>query len=271
MTDQVPFYLRRIFYQVSDMKRGEVRRDIIYKRTGDVDLKMDIYTPAGTSPEARLPGVIFIHGGPLPPDMRPYPKDWYSYVSYGELVAASDWIGITFNHRYHESQPFEQSLEDVQAAIEYVRGNAASLHLDADRLCLWAFSGGGPHLGQALHNRPSYVRCIVAYYAVLLDPWREKELLPTASDQEIGELSLARYLQEPATATLPILVARAGLDYPAINRVTDVFIREALAANSVLDLVNHSTGQHAFDVLDDNARTREIIGKTVEFLRVHLG
>ncbi len=271
MTDEVPFYLKRILYEIPGMKNVAVKSDVTYKSTGDVDLKMNVYTPGGISPDARLPGVVFIHGGPLPADMQPLPKDWSVYISYGELAAASGCVGITFNHRFYESQPVEQSLQDVTAAIDYVRKEANSLQLDAGRLCLWAFSGGGPHLYLALHERPSYVRCIVAYYAFLLDPRREKEISPTASDQEVRELSLARYLRKDATADLPILIARAGLDYPLLNRVTDAFVQEALVANSTLDLLNHPQGRHAFDILDDNARTREILARTIEFVKVHLG
>ena len=36
------------------------------------------------------------------------------------------------------------------------------------------------------------------------------------------------------------------------------------------DLMNHPEGQHSFDMLDDNARSREIIKATLEFIKAHL-
>jgi dienelactone hydrolase len=252
------------------MKNAGKEKDIVYKNIGGVDLKMDVYTPDSLSPDTRLPGVLFIHGGPLAADMQPQPKDWNVYLSYGELAAANGWIGITFNHRYYEDQPFEQSFQDVETAIGYVRENAKALHLDADRLCLWAFSGGGSHLYFALHNRPAYVKCIVAYYAILLDLRQEKELSPASSDDEIRELSLSKYLREGPTVTLPILIARAGLDQPFLNRVTDIFVQEALASNIMLELINYAQGRHGFDIFDDNAQTRAIIAKTVGFIKAQM-
>ena len=37
-----------------------------------------------------------------------------------------------------------------------------------------------------------------------------------------------------------------------------------------IDLLNHASGHHAFDMVDDNDRSRDIIVRTIEFLRRHL-
>ena len=39
--------------------------------------------------------------------------------------------------------------------------------MDRDRLCLWAFSGGGPFLADPLRAWQAYVRCLVACYTVM--------------------------------------------------------------------------------------------------------
>jgi dienelactone hydrolase len=66
-------------------------------------------------------------------------------------------------------------------------------------------------------------------------------------------------------AGLPVFVARGGRDSAMINNSIDAFVREALTANVSLDLANHSGGQHGFDVLDDDERSREIIGRAFAF------
>lgn len=55
-----------------------------------------------------------------------------------------------------------------------------------------------------------------------------------------------------------------------MNAGIDRFVEQALAANACLDVLNHPTGRHGFDILDDNARSREIIARAVEFLRIRL-
>lgn len=41
--------------------------------------------------------------------------------------------------------------------------------------------------------------------------------------------------------------------------------------NLTVDVYNHSTGGHAFDLFNDNKRTCEIIAKTLDFFKKHLG
>ena len=67
-----------------------------------------------------------------------------------------------------------------------------------------------------------------------------------------------------------MFIARAGLDAPLVNASIDLFVREALSANATLDFANHSHGQHGFDILDNNERSREIIARAVAFVKTHV-
>ncbi|HKQ16094.1 MAG TPA: dienelactone hydrolase family protein [Steroidobacteraceae bacterium] len=238
---------KRIVYRVDGM--GEARvRSAVYKRDAGAELKMNIYTPAGLRGDARVPAVFFVHGGPIPADFTP-PTQWGVFVSYGELVAASGLVGVTFNHRLFGLTDYERARSDVAAAIEYVRSHAAELNVDADRIALWYFSGGGPLLTPMLRDRPDYVRCLLAFYAYL-----------QPAEAQVRAKS----------AGVPIFIARAGLDQPMINETIDRFVPEALAGNAALDLMNHSSGRHGFDILDDDDRSREIIARAVAFAQAHV-
>lgn len=69
----------------------------------------------------------------------------------------------------------------------------------------------------------------------------------------------------------PIFVARAGHDrVPQMKDMIDRFVVRALATDTALTLVNHPTGQHAFDLRDDDIQSRRIIAFTLKFLRDHL-
>ena len=160
---------KRIVYNIPEMEHVEVRKDVVYKSTNEAKLKADIYIPAALSGVEHRPAIIFIHGGALPSNLRTQPKEWGTFVSFGQLAAAFGFVGITFNHRFYgiDEKIFEQSINDVADAITYVRSHAESLHVDPQRICLWAFSGGGPHLTIALRKPPNYIRCLVAYYTIL--------------------------------------------------------------------------------------------------------
>ncbi len=48
------------------------------------------------------------------------------------------------------------------------------------------------------------------------------------------------------------------------------FRSRSLAANAMLDVANHPQGVHGFDVENDDARTREIVARTILFVKTHL-
>jgi acetyl esterase/lipase len=257
-----------VVYQLPGMDRVSVRRDVVYKK-GDPRLKMDVYTPPGQGPAARLPAVLFIHGG-APPGTSP--KDMGVFVSWGRLAAASGMVGVTFTHRLGFPRTMlTEGAADVSDAVAYVRANADALGVDGDRVCLAAFSAGGPMLSPAMRDRPPYVRCLVAFYAFMdvqqSEPHRQHE-----TPEVVRELSPINHLANGAGRIAPLFIARAGLDeVPAMNDSIDRFVREALARNATLDLANHPGGVHAFDILTDDDRSREIIRRALEFMKTHLG
>jgi acetyl esterase/lipase len=254
---------RRIVYPFDALPNAVGRRRVVYKRDAGSDLVMDVYAPAAQPSAPGSPALFFVHGGPIPREMLA-PTEWGVFRSYGELAALSGLVAVVFNHRLHAPTDYPTAESDMRAAIDYARDHADDLGIDAGRIGVWAFSGGGPLLAWCLRERPAFVRCLLAFYAIL----DVRLLLPPDADAERVARALAF---SPAAhlggATLPIFVARAGRDSAVINTSIDGFVREALAANVSIDLANHSGGQHGFDVLDDDERSREIIGRAFAFAK----
>jgi acetyl esterase/lipase len=268
LKDNKPDLSKRIVYAIDGMDRVVVTRDLVYKSEGDTKLLMNVYAPPKLANDARLPVVLFVHGGPIPADMM-VPTQWGLLTSYGELVAASGFVAVTFNHRFLSQNDYSRSQSDVKAAIEYVRSHAKELHVNEDRIAVWIFSSAGSHLSWILRDRPVGLRGAVSFYSILdLRPF-----LPASADAKltaaVEQLSAAAQVKDHG-AGLPIFIARAGLDAPQINQGIDRFVSEALAANLDIEVMNHSHGQHSFDVLDDDDRSREIIAAAVAFLQAQL-
>jgi len=261
---------RPIVYSVPGMDKVDVHPDLIYKRDGRDEMKMDIYIPPGLGADARLPAVLFIHGGPLGPNPSPGAKDWGVYRSYGRLMAASGLVGVTFDHRYASMslRDLEISFSDVEEAIRFVRGNAASYHIDPDRIALWAFSGGGPHLSLGLRGQTPYIRCLVSYYAILDLSGDAARLGETPQTME--RYSPVAYLTKADEYPPPVLIGRAGLDSASINRSVELFVSRMFALNGDINLLNHPLGRHGFDAYDDDEQSRDVIAATVAFLKSRL-
>ena len=204
---------KRIVYAVSGMERVKVHKNLVYKDTDEEELQADVYLPHGLAEGERRPAIFFIHGGALPPNLLTQPKEWGTFVSYGQLAAVSGFVGITFNHRYYgiDEKDFEQSIGDVTDVIAYVRNHAGSLHVVPQRICLWAFSGGGPHLVVAMREPLDYIRCIVSYYAILdLGHVPAGPGTPPLRADLVERYSPARYVNEKNAYIPPVFIARAG-------------------------------------------------------------
>jgi acetyl esterase/lipase len=277
------FVNKRIVYQVSGMRNVRVKRDLVYKPAGGPELQMDVYSPRSSS--RRLPAVFFVHGGRVPPNLLTTPKDWAVYVSLGQLAAASGFVGVTFNHRFYTWESLPDSQADVMDAIKYVRANAAALGVDPERIILWAISAGGIFLCEPLRDRPAYVRALVGYYPQL-DLRNARRTAPASvSDEALRDFSPVYYLEkaaavqpEPSTSSgpgksnqsfPPMFIARAGLDNADLNDGLDRFVQLALKNNVSLEIFNHPDGHHGFDIEDNNERSREILKRTIEFIKTH--
>lgn len=248
----------------------ERRADVIYRRVGGEELKMDVYAPPDLQPGGKRPAVIFIHGGPTPNTLPLPPKDWGVFIGYGRYAAASGFVGITFNHRFFAIDRAADAAGDIAALIAHVRENAGALGIDGQRLALWAFSGGGPFLADFLRHPPAHIRALVFFYALLeLRPMIAKKGRAGADDPAAG-LSPVSVLEKATGNLPPVFIGRAGLDNPGLNAAIDRFVGLALKKNMLLTLENHPAGCHGFDIRNDDDRSREIIRQAFDFLRTRL-
>ncbi len=260
----------QLAYVLPDMARIRTRKDVTYKTVEELELKLDVYYPNDMT-NALHPAVLFLHGDAAP-ELLKDAKEWTQYVQWGQLVASSGLIGITSNHRSTEKGTmFNEAAQDVDDLIEFVREHATDLGIDKDRLCLWACSAGGPvTLRTVLRNPPSFVRCIVAYYCLLDLRHLRTRFATSITDEMLQEFSPLYHLSQSNGKIAPMLIARAGRDYPDFNIAVDAFIADALAKNAPIEVINHPTGQHAFDVRDNDKRSQQIIRQTLAFMLCHL-
>lgn len=225
MTEELHFTQKPLVVQHPAMSSIKVRKGIVYRSDGDEELLMDV---AGEF-EQPTPAIIFVHGGPIRTSYAP-PKDWQINQDYVRLAACHGFVGVTFNHRFYAREQLPQSIEDVEAAVGFVRENSAEFNIDPDRICIWAFSGGGNHLPAFFQKQPDYLRCIISFYARHPD-----NIIAAAANNKI-----------------PYLIIRAGKDAPDLNEKIDQFVASALAANLPVELINNPDGEHGFDFAEDD-------------------
>ncbi len=203
-------------------------------------------------------------------------KDAGQYDSLGRLIASIGLAAVAFNHRMLiKGAAIDEVLNDINSLITYLRKRDNDFNIDKEIIAIWSISAGVPFgLFVGLHNNPAFIKCLIAYYG--FGDFQSEIIainsLNASKYDEKGEVpSLVNLLSKEPSRVPPILIARAGLDNPFLNNSLDNFILNTLSNNLPVDIYNHSSGHHAFDIFDDNERSHEIISKTLEFLKEHLG
>lgn len=231
-----------VVYKLPGMDRVSVKKDVVYKRSGETALRLDLYYPPDfdASKSAHAPAVVFINGvgdgggaGSL--------KDWNVYQSWGRLVAASGWIGVTFEAR----GPFRESGPDITDLFRFLRSDGKALGIQTDRVAAWVCSGNvASGLAVLMADTDPGLRAAVVYYG-------------TSDAPKIR-------------TDLPVFFVKAGRDNPKLNGAIDHLLSRAAIAGAPWTVVYAPTAHHAFDALDETPESRAIVRQTLAFLREHL-
>ena len=252
----------RVVYQIPAVEKVIIKQDLVYKTRDGKDLTFDLNYPPDFKGEVRLPVVIIVLGyaddvfqGPL--KNLAVNKDW------AKLFAASGMAAI--NYSTHTP------ATDIHDLILHIRENAESLDLDADTIGLWSCSGNVVNaLTFLMDERKEYLKCAALYYGIMLTP-DQKYMDTILQFNKMVKLSIEGLDKiQNFHQDLPLLIVRAGKDREDINRTLDYFVSQAVSNNVPLTLINYTEGRHAFDGLDDNDRSREIIRQTLNFMRSNL-
>lgn len=259
---------KEIVYKIDDMENVNIQKNIMYGVVNKEELLMDLYTPFSNDKKEKLPVVILVHGEAASINF----KETGQYISYGKLIADNGFNAVTFNHKVlSEGSSIEEVINDIDTIVNYLIENADKLNIDKNKIAIWCFSGGVPFsLYVGMHDYSNHIKSVIAYYG-FGDFTSVGELLQFhIQDEEAERYSPINLIKGNSSEIPPLFVARAGLDSPIINESIDKFIVEGLKNNLNIDIYNHSTGGHGFDLFNDNNRTHEIISESLSFLRKHL-
>jgi acetyl esterase/lipase len=108
-------------------------KDIAYA-TASNSQKMDIYLPSSGS--GAFPTVIWIHGGAFKFGDKANPQSLTALNNAGYAV-------VSVNYRLSNEAQWPAQLDDLKSIVTYLRTNAATYHLDTNKIGAWGASAGG--------------------------------------------------------------------------------------------------------------------------------
>ena len=117
-----------------------------YANVGGTSLTLDVMTPltvaglgngsSSGSGNAPLPVIIWVPGSTI-------------YAPGGDVTAVREtmrgYVVVNVNYRPAGQAVFPAQLDDIKAAVRWLRANAARLNIDAQHIGIWG-SGAGAHL-----------------------------------------------------------------------------------------------------------------------------
>jgi acetyl esterase/lipase len=141
-----------------------------------VALLGDLYVPDGAGP---FPALVAVHGGGWQLGSRA------SYKHWGEYLAARGYALFSVDYRLckidHKTYP--EAVHDIRAAVQFLRGSAAELKIDAKRIGLIGDSAGahlaalvalagdapvyaGAHRDDRFAAQSARVKAMIGFYGV---------------------------------------------------------------------------------------------------------
>src|SRR4051812_47373148 len=110
-------------------------RDVVYSAVGGRQT-MDVVRPRDAAASPR-PGVLLVHGG----GFRAGAKE--SYLPLAIKLAERGYVAATVNYRLAPRNQFPAAVQDVKAAVRYLRANASKVNLDPNHIGALGGSAGG--------------------------------------------------------------------------------------------------------------------------------
>jgi hypothetical protein len=217
------------FYPAPTPGQAIASKDVPYGVSGSVTLKMDVYRPAQAN--GSLPALIFFSQS-----VGAQRAGNTFYVRWAETAAMNDLVSIVPDLRQ------EHAAEDFGILLSHLAQKASEYGIDREALAVYAGSGNVSAAFPLVEDvKLTAVKAAVMYY---------------------GSARIASFRPD-----LPVLLVRAGLDRPSVNTAIASLAAAAVSQNAPLTLLNHPTGHHAFEMIDDDAATRAVIDRTIAFVK----
>ncbi len=122
-----------------DVGGGGIRSSYIYKTVGNGKLELFVDTPRGHKRDAKVPAIVFFHGGGF------QTGSVNQFRTQSKYLADRGMVGIRVRYRLTRDKGVEVTdcIEDAISAMRWVRANAGKLGVDPNRIASGGGSAGG--------------------------------------------------------------------------------------------------------------------------------
>jgi len=116
-----------------------VKNDVTYRTVDGEQIGLDVYQPAKKG--KNRPAVVVVHGGGWTQG------DKALFAQQGNRLAERGFVAFSANYRLAPAHPYPAAVDDVEAAVAWVRKHAKEYGVDAKRIGALGGSAGGHLVG----------------------------------------------------------------------------------------------------------------------------
>jgi acetyl esterase/lipase len=220
----------------------KVTRAVTFATVGGETLQMDVAAPAAGGP---YPAVVLFHGGAW----RFGTRAQLAWVI--EALAAKGYVVASASYRLAPKHQLPAPVDDVRAAVRFVRANAKTYNADPDKVAVGGFSSGA-HLA------------MLAAFDPAAPPAGEQPLGAKCVIDFFGPTDLSLYAKHPDTEDafmVPFLGKACKTDPDVYKRASPI----TLAAKGVPPvLLVHGTTDIVVPILHSERLHEKLVAAGVE-------
>jgi len=269
-------YPREAPLSLTRLVRGLETGDAIVHRGLSVNaaslLTADVYQPSSGD---RHPILIQIYGGAW---QRGSPGDDASFATY---LASRGYAVFAIDYRHAPAAKWPSQVDDVRAAIAWVRAHAADYQADASRIAIIGRSAGAQLAMLAGFTDPA-IKGVISYYGPvnLERGWREpprpdpigsrpvlEAYLGGTPDQVPDRYIAASPIQYVNAKVPPTLLIYGTRDHIVQSKYGRDLHAKLVAAGAVSELVEIPWADHAFDAIAGGLSGQLSLWHTEQFLQ----
>jgi acetyl esterase/lipase len=249
----------------------EVTRDLKYgphERNA-----LDVFTTndaeAGKSVVAK-PVIVFVHGGGFArgakrTDGTPF------YDNIGLWAVGADFVGVTLNYRLAPQSTWPSGIEDLRAAVAWLKANAVGFGGDPNKIVLWGHSAGAAHVADYVANAAKRSVDAGIAGAVLTsgfyDLGTEVSVWKVYYGEDVSTYAERSSLPGLVATNVPLFVNDAELDPDMFREETDKLVAARAAAGKPIERVHLTGHSHISETYAVGTGDRSLAGPVLEFVR----
>jgi triacylglycerol lipase len=214
--------------------------------------------------------MVFMHGGGFARgDKRTEGTPFYDNI--GLWAVGADLVGVTMNYRLAPQSTWPSGIEDLTAAVAWLKANVARYGGDPSKIVLWGHSAGAAHVADYVANAAKRNVDAGIAGAVLTsgfyDLGKEVSVWKVYYGEDVATYAERSSLPGLVATDVPLLVTRAELDPDMFHEEADRLVAARDAAGKPLDRVHLEGHSHISETHAVGTGDRSLSQRVLEFVR----